>query len=106
MSEYTPGPWEASTPEPERQGPLTWYNEPWSISGENGQKHIANISTMFAAEEAEDRANARLIAAAPELLEACKRVLRAINWGYTEDRMSDDEQAALLSAAIAKATGA
>ena len=47
--------------------------------------------------------NARLIAAAPELLEACERVLRAIKWSSTDDRMAEDEQADMLRAAIAKA---
>lgn len=44
----------------------------------------------------EARANARLIAAAPELLEACKVALGIIGFGAEHDQ---------ISAAIAKATG-
>ena len=41
-----------------------------------------------------------LLLAAPDLLAACERVLRAINW---DDHLTADEQAAILRAAIAKA---
>lgn len=53
----------------------------------------------------EQIANARLIAAAPDLLAACERVLRAIQWAVTDDRMTPGEQADTLCAAISKATG-
>jgi hypothetical protein len=45
-----------------------------------------------------------LYASAPDLLAACQRVLRAIEWGTTADRMDSAEQAELLRAAIARAT--
>lgn len=48
---------------------------------------------------------AALFAAAPELRAACERVLRAIEWGVTDDRMSQQEQAELLKAVILKAEG-
>lgn len=41
-----------------------------------------------------------------ELLTACERVLRAIEWSCTADRLDDDEKAAILKAAIAKANAA
>lgn len=47
-----------------------------------------------------------LIAAAPELLAACKRVLRAIVWTTTAERMTPTEQADVLREAILKAGGA
>ncbi len=50
------------------------------------------------------RANARLIAAAPNLLTACQRILQSIEWRDTYDRMTPEEQAATLRAAIAEAT--
>lgn len=53
----------------------------------------------------ESWANANLIAAAPDMLAACQRILRAVRWSVTEDRMTPDQQADVLSAAIAKATG-
>jgi hypothetical protein len=52
----------------------------------------------------ESEANARLIAAAPDLLSVAARILRSLEWSATEDRMTNEEQAALLRAAIAKAT--
>lgn len=36
------------------------------------------------------------------LIAACERVLRAIEWGYTEDRMTQEDQADTLRAALAK----
>lgn len=39
------------------------------------------------------------------LITACTRVLRAIEWSVTEDRMTPEEQADELRAAIAKAKG-
>lgn len=49
--------------------------------------------------------HADLIAAAPDLLAACKRVLRAIRWGVTADRLDSEDQADILTAAINKAGG-
>ena len=45
------------------------------------------------------------ISALPELLEACKRVLRSIDWATAEDRLSAVQEAQVLRNAIAKATG-
>ena len=49
------------------------------------------------------KANAKLIAAAPDLAEACKRVLTAIQWSVQSERMTPAEQAATLHAALVKA---
>jgi hypothetical protein len=49
-------------------------------------------------------ANIKLIEASPKLLAACQRVLRSIEWSTTEDRMTPEEQAETLRAAIAEAT--
>lgn len=38
-----------------------------------------------------------------ELLGACKRVLRALEWSVTEDRLSHDDLIDLLKGAILKA---
>ena len=40
-----------------------------------------------------------------ELLAACERVLRSIEWSYSEDCMKSEEQAALLKDAINQAKG-
>ena len=49
-----------------------------------------------------EKANARLIAAAPELLEALKE---AFQWGLHDERVGKEEIEAQMEAAIAKATG-
>lgn len=58
--QHTPGPWQVS--------------QKLKYSINNGHKHIANVSIRHSANinQAENEANARLIAAAPELLEALK----------------------------------
>lgn len=60
MSEYTPGPWKASLP----KGSSGW----WDVG--NGEDSIA---TLYGPDEA-IAANARLIAAAPEMLEALENI--------------------------------
>ena len=83
---------------------------------ENGEYRLATIAADFSGnnpytiplEEAE--ANARLIAAAPELLEACKSALWAATSPVNLDNYDESEAAlkkviAQLKTAIAKATG-
>jgi len=62
MSKHTPGPWENSD---ESEGGEDWYREYLQIGP-------ARIDIGRGPADPEDRANARLIAAAPELLEALK----------------------------------
>lgn len=80
MSAYTPGPWKA-------EGPRVYADR-------KGGSLIATMA-WFPGEEA---ANARLIAAAPELLEALRVLVE--NGGIGPESMFDDARAA-----IAKATG-
>ena len=54
---------------------------------------------------AETEANARLIAAAPELLEACERVLVAHISANTKGEVVTDPYGEILKQAIAKAEG-
>jgi uncharacterized protein (UPF0210 family) len=49
------------------------------------------------------RDNARLVRSAPELLAACKRVLRAVRWAESEDRMEADVMADMLQEVIRNA---
>lgn len=87
-TQYTPGPWRIGTPPP------------------NGEQTIGTLNGLMVAvattgaEMEETKANARLIAAAPELLEALQSVL---------DNCLDSEGLcaahAKARAAIAKATG-
>jgi hypothetical protein len=79
MSKHTPGPWHTAG----EQG----------VQIRSAKDQIAKVWTMRGNEW---KANARLIAAAPELLEACKVALGIIGFGAEHDQ---------ISAAIAKATG-
>jgi hypothetical protein len=69
-------------------------------SGTSGEG-IALDVTGSSQSYAEDCANARLIAAAPELLEACKRLLGCMNAAGWEGAPDSD----YARAAIAKAEG-
>lgn len=74
----------------------------------------AFLETIEATEEPETREEAqarwieeakakRLADAAPALLAACQRIHRALNWSTTEDRLSNNEMAAMLEDAIQQA---
>lgn len=119
MSGHTPGPWRA-------------VMDSWAVLNDGTRavvagdpndhcQHIAYVSailprkrtTSFDAPDADRDANARLIAAAPELLEACETALAFYQrlFGVPADSMSvkhaseAKEMFAELSAAIAKAKG-
>jgi hypothetical protein len=95
-SKYTPGPWRYV---PGKFNRDECANEYGSIQGIDESGHRGYwVATIEDAEEAE--ANARLIAAAPELLAACEDAERAIA-GTMADSLSQR-----LRAAIAKATNA
>lgn len=100
MSKHTPGPW--------RQ-----FEHNGNVMVCAGPSHLATVAIGGAMDESSDRANARLIAAAPELLDALRTILeyaecyddagpRAAGWQSAELR-ADIEAA---RAAIAKAEGA
>jgi len=69
-TKHTPGPWNATC---DGYGEEIWFggrgHETWTISGPNA--HLGGHSDCHAQFEAD----AQLIAAAPELLEACELVL-------------------------------
>lgn len=90
MSKHTPGPWifYADTPSTDPN----WH----IVTTANRMRVLANVHIEPG--NAMDAANARLIAAAPDLLEALQGVLRVA------DRQTDEFDAA--RAAIAKAIGA
>lgn len=95
MGKHTPGPWEddkTTGPEPRiTGGPLRLIK--------SGGFVIAFVPMWLDDEHIEARANARLIAAAPELLALLK------DWREACGAMIHDELAALTDAVIAKATG-
>lgn len=87
MSNHTPGPWHVTAM---HKGIRPSFRSP----GENGGFAICEMY----ADGRDVVANARLIAAAPELLEACEACL-------ARDDIADDELGVILRAAIAKARG-
>lgn len=101
MTKHTPGPWQVA--DGRHLGicvciegpPLEWVED----------NPPAPICEMF---DLNWQANARLIAAAPELLEACKQVVWKLshNWddGLPARVDRDDATVKLIIAAIAKAT--
>ena len=90
-TEHSPAPWHVGM----NPGPIVY--------GTKGEQ-IADCRSVFLDRD-ESRSNVRLIVAAPDLLATCHRILRAIEWSLTEDRMEPEEMADTLRAAIAKVEG-
>lgn len=76
MSKHTPGPWEA-VPSASRRHHWDIYGSEWNGSEPNRYKtSVAQTSNWMPSDPPEEsEANARLIAAAPELLEAVKALV-------------------------------
>lgn len=120
MNKHTPGPWTTGEPLALFEGGSTRFH----ISQEDGAPYTSNYSDVaqFLAETIPgeklevQKANALLIAAAPDMLEALQRVVaaeKAVNSMYWDGR-GGDEPAVIREfensvdaarAAIAKATG-
>lgn len=98
MSDNTPGPWLFNHNN-------NWKTNPFSITVRKPGVHsatVANIPTRMTIPPQEQQANARLIAAAPELLDMLTKLIGAI------DRMPSNPADGLADEArelIAKATG-
>jgi hypothetical protein len=70
-TQHTPGPWKAISPHPGQ----------WAICKESHQKHLESWTVAYVRDfQKQDEANARLIAAAPELLEALKGLYGSLAW--------------------------
>lgn len=82
MTAHTPGPWKVVTP-PDLSG------DPHELSIKAGIVPIARISRAATIDLPEREANARLIAAAPDLLEALERIIRANDSGDTNAELAD-----------------
>lgn len=96
-AKHTPGPWRV-------QKTLGCKDITSDERDEYGNKSL--ICTTAGREEREDRANARLIAAAPELLAACKQALACLNHAprfSTPQGVDSYDTAALLDRVINKA---
>ena len=97
MSKHTPGPWSYIG-----NGDVVAKSNKYC----GGEKDIASV---FLTVNDEDEANARLIAAAPDLLEALKACADWLDWLVTPHDDPKGAHAAHIKqarAAIAKATGA
>jgi len=92
MSKHTPGPWKW----------WTTHEGAHRINPHKGGLVIASCDTRNPFSE-EQEANARLIAAAPDLLEACKAALFEITDIERQGRHNGNSLPKMLSAAIAKA---
>ncbi len=96
---HTPGKWSAQFKQED-----VIYGVPICAKGRSPRRHVpvANVPVDYT-DRKEREANARLIAAAPELLEALKMALEAL----TEDSNAQVrlETAGWVEAAIAKAEG-
>ena len=91
---YTPGPWKVS-----RKAPSNVVAKDLIVAYCQGHEKTETGYTMKDAE-----ANARLIAAAPELLEACKYAIENLKpKGTVSKDFSGHNAMATLSRAIAKA---
>lgn len=93
MSQHTPGPWYSFQCLPPSIA--------WSIN-QSEKSVVASVSgSALHRPDKESEANARLIAAAPELLAACRE---ALYWMGQESR-GEENCVNLLRVAIAKAEG-
>lgn len=97
MSKHTPGPWKAGKE-------LSSRSSEWLIAMDCGDRGrgIAIAETVPAT--GRELANARLIAAAPELLEALQNLMTRVQYDKDAKHWFTDEQKA-ARAAIAKALG-
>ena len=96
MSKHTPGPWTAT-----KFNPVTGEIDDCYLYVEPG---IAVIERKVKGRDQHDTGNARLIAAAPDLLEALEKVLRA-GRGTSGRIILDADDEAQARSVIAKARG-
>jgi len=105
---HTPGPWMACGDGTCRCKTVNSEEHPVAhvVSGEWGDEHEGRMLVYGSVDEEFAEANARLIAAAPELLEACKAVYEHVGKGGDLDwHLREYGLAEQLAAAITKAKG-
>jgi len=95
MSKHTPGPWAVVY---SKQGYPYQIDAPNGSDGPGGIKNITRWAAISFPSSTEGLANARLIAAAPDLLEALQLAQSII--GHPDDSHSQH-----IAGVIAKATG-
>lgn len=99
---HTPGPWEAR-PWPRDEGKFQiWGSHP----GSKGSTFRAWVASVRAGELSDEtnEANARLIAAAPDMLKILKRIASSVDFNGTCHPLFDGMQKQMTDA-IAKAEG-
>lgn len=95
---HTPGPWKA-IPEPLFNGMHVAGRGPCIRAGHLCIAKVDRISASGRKRCEEGEANARLIAAAPELLAFTEKIRSMAEWGATLKRSELDEATALISLA-------
>lgn len=98
MSAHTPGPWNRGVAQHVYQG------ERWDPSNQQRLIACCEPTTRTQADWEETWANARLIAAAPEMLAALEELAHALTT-YTHANETDWPELAAARAVIAKAKG-
>lgn len=105
MSRHTPGPWAYTT------APEGWcFNVHQADDADTNHPHSCDVAFMTVScdPKAVQEANARLIAAAPELLDAlkhCESMLMSYSIDRVDHEQIEDKALTKIRAAIAKATG-
>lgn len=100
MNKHTPGPWDVLNSKKEE-----WYGRPldyWTVTAKDRDLWICASPEWDPEHDEESTANARLIAAAPELLEALQKIVAAADgegWSQLDATLAN------ARAAIAKARG-
>ncbi len=99
VDQRTPGPWTVTESDPAEGAHVFWITAPQGCGPNNGEVDIVSVHGNKAA-------NARLIAAAPEMLEALRLYDRTYASTQTHPTVADEAACiAAVRAAIAKATG-
>jgi hypothetical protein len=94
---HTPGPWKTIL------GQIDWQIVAEDIENTYLVATVSeDIGSYRSTTDNEGEANARLVAAAPDLLEACKESLPSLHWANCHGNRCD-EQIVAIEAAIAKA---
>jgi hypothetical protein len=108
MTQHTHGQWNAEVWTSDNRG---WSNPTQYVTIRSGRTIVAHYTTdtdEYPQADEENAANARLIAAAPDLLEALQRVLSTVEYMYHINPNPDGvlwQDVLVCRTVIAKATG-